>query len=67
MTILTDISKPELVKVVAVRCDRCGTETKFTIDHPSDLIILMNAEHWSVPVEGKPDFCPDCAIRITLR
>lgn len=69
MTILTDteISKPDTVKIVRLCCDRCGVIEDFSIDEPSDLVLEMNQRRWAVPVEGKPDWCPDCAIRMPLR
>lgn len=64
MTILTDLSIPSEVRAVTVRCDRCPNVAEFVIDQPSDLILAMNKAGWSVPTEGRPDFCQNCAIRM---
>lgn len=65
MTILTDISKPETVRAVEVQCDRCGRTTTFPIEVPSDLWQRMLAAGWSMPTEGRPNYCGDgCAIRM---
>lgn len=67
MTILTDISEPEKVNAVTVRCDACGTTAEFVIKKPSDLILGMAVLGWAVPVEGLGDYCQDCKMRHSNR
>ena len=64
MTILTDISGPENVKVVVVRCDSCRMTQEFSICEPRDLVLTMIRADWDVPSEGKPDLCPRCYMRM---